>query len=218
MAVAASWWAARGADLFIAPAELSPAVVEEAYAPVVLTAAGNACSPDDVSFRLASGALPEGLAINGAGQLSGVPKKMGTFQFQVEAATSCGRGLKAYTLVVTGAPVLEVEPREVELHVRAGAAPAEQTLMVRSTWPGLTYGIQTSTAPWLRAIPRRGRTPRPGAALAGDIVSVTADTKGLAPGAYTAELHFWSWEGANSPVVRVRLQVDAAEAVPTPKQ
>jgi hypothetical protein len=195
--------------LDFAPTELPWAVVDEAYSPpLLMIAGGKRCDPGDVSFT-ASGNVPEGLAITGMGQLEGVPRKAGTYHFQIRVANACSARVRDVMLIVTGAPILVVSVSILEFrYPRDGPAPEPQALLVRSTWPDLAYSIDSHDVAWLRATPTRGRVPRIGAAVDADRVKVTVERGSLVPGVYEAVLTFWTRQGANAPAVKVRLTIE----------
>ena len=192
----------------IGPAELPWAAVDRAYHQALSIRGGIGCSDNDLRVR-AEGPLPEGLELTSTGQFTGTPVRTGVYRFLVRAENRCGATARPYTLVVTGAPLLLTPQDPIEFRYRRGGpAPAPQLFQVRSTWPGLEYGIEKAGVPWLRAVPRSGHTPRPGAAVECDLVEVTADPAELAPGEYHAKLRLWTWQGANAPVVTVQLKVE----------
>jgi len=143
------------------------------------------------------------------GQITGVPTRIGVYRFLVRAADACGVAVKPVGLVVMGAPILVLQAGALEFHYRRGdATPVSQSLLVNSTWPGLPYYFDRTDAPWLRAVPKAGRTPRPGAALESDRVDIDVEPGSLAPGKYQAQLRFWTWHGANAPVVTIHMVVE----------
>jgi hypothetical protein len=91
---------------------------------------------------------------------------------------------------------------------RGGAPPASQIIPVTATWPDLAYQADTHGTAWLRATPRTGRTPRPGAALEFDATGINADPAKLDAGVYEATVTFRAWQCTNTPAVRVRLVVE----------
>jgi hypothetical protein len=52
------------------------------------------------TFAVTSGALPDGLALSAAGQLTGTPSAMGTFAFTVTASNAAGSDAAAYTIAI----------------------------------------------------------------------------------------------------------------------
>lgn len=81
-----------GCALALAPTALPvpTTLVGVAYPAVAFTVAGvgGGCQP--VTFTLAGGALPPGLTLSAAGQLSGTPTQVGTYTFTVKATDMCG--------------------------------------------------------------------------------------------------------------------------------
>lgn len=65
------------------------------------------------TYELTSGALPTGLAIDAAGNITGTPTAIGTFNFSVTATDSNGcPGTRAYEIVIAaaGCPIITVNP------------------------------------------------------------------------------------------------------------
>jgi hypothetical protein len=141
------------------------------------------------------------------GYFSGTPVRTGEFQFTVRASDGCGSTGKQFTLVVTGAPVFRVTPMVASFASKAGESPPEQMIRVSATWPKLAYQLTVSSAAWLVAIPEHGTTPRPGSAMADDIVHLRVDTVGLKPGHYTASITVSSWQASQPVRVEVELTV-----------
>ncbi|MBN8730099.1 MAG: hypothetical protein J0L64_06115 [Acidobacteria bacterium] len=104
---------------------------------------------------------------------------------------------------VRGAPLLFVEPAEIVLDSSASHA----AVLVSSSWPGLSYSITTNTGGplplWLKAKPRRGRTPRQGSALTGDRLELTADAS-LAPPDAAVKLLVHAWGGKEPVTLTIR--------------
>jgi hypothetical protein len=66
-----------------------------------LTATGGVGTP--YAFVIATGALPDGLALTRTGELAGTPTRTGTYAFTVEASDPAGsKGSRAYTLIIAG--------------------------------------------------------------------------------------------------------------------
>jgi hypothetical protein len=192
----------------IGPAELPWAAVDHPYTQSLAIHGGTLCSENDLRIRV-EGSLPEGVDLTDNGVFTGIPVRTGAYPILVRARNTCGETARRYTLIVTGAPVLVVPQDKIEFsYHRGGQAPAPQLIQVRSTWPGREYGIEKAGVHWLRATPRTGHTPRPGSAVDCDLVEVAADPADLAPGIYQATLRLWTWQGANAPVVQVRLKVE----------
>ncbi len=193
----------------IGPADLPWAAVDRPYTESLSIRGGvNCANGNDLRIRV-DGNLPEGLDLTDSGQFTGTPTRTGSYSFRVRARNACGETTRPYTLVVTGAPVLLVEQDKVELTYHRGGPPPEPRLIqVRGTWPGRQYGIEKAGVPWLHAVARDGRIPRIGTAITCDMVELTADPTDLAAGVYQATLRLYTWHGANSPAIQIRLKVE----------
>lgn len=85
----------------IAPASLPDATAGTAYS-ASFTASGGT---GPYHFQLASGSLPSGLSLSGAGVLSGTPAGSGSFSLAIEATDALGfTGTRSYDLAVTANP------------------------------------------------------------------------------------------------------------------
>lgn len=86
------------ATLTVGPATLPDAPVFMEYEARNLTTEGGTAP---YKYRVTAGALPEGMSLSEAGQLTGVPQEAGTFTFTVTStdAAQC-TGTKAYTMKV----------------------------------------------------------------------------------------------------------------------
>jgi hypothetical protein len=83
----------------LTPATLPNGTYGTAYNSQTLTATGGAGGP--YTFTLASGALPDGLALDPGGALTGTPTAAGAFTFTVQAQDNGGfTGSQTYTLTV----------------------------------------------------------------------------------------------------------------------
>jgi len=92
--------------LSISPGLLSDATYAKSYSAHLSASGGTA----PYTFAVAGGALPSGLALSAAGELSGAPTAWGTYSFSVAASDPYGSsGTYPYTLVVA-APTLVVTP------------------------------------------------------------------------------------------------------------
>jgi hypothetical protein len=96
-----------------------PATVGTAYVQM-LTAAGGVTP---LSFRLASGALPAGLALSSAGAISGTPTSTAAASFTIAVTDADGaRSTDAFTLsVVAAVPVISIETSSVKLKHSKGS-------------------------------------------------------------------------------------------------
>jgi uncharacterized protein YhjY with autotransporter beta-barrel domain len=96
-------------SLTVNPTSLPGTVVGKAYRQTVSATGGTA----PYTFSLSSGALPPGLALNGAtGVISGTPTSVGSATFTVRALDINGNiGSRAYTLASRADPALDAEVR-----------------------------------------------------------------------------------------------------------
>jgi uncharacterized protein (TIGR03437 family) len=85
------------------------------------------------------------------------------------------------TLDVTSAPLLTVTPEQISFTVASGFVPPPQTISILSeTGDPVEFEVTTSAADWLSVTPRSGTTNA--------AIGVSANTQGLRPGVYTAEI------------------------------
>jgi hypothetical protein len=196
----------HGAPVRIRTAELPWAMVGAQYHFMIETGVDGRCPAGDVALSLIEGTLPDGLEIGGD-YLLGIPKKTGTFHFSVQAANTCASAAKAFELVVTGKPILRAFPEKVAFERRAGqTGSAPLAVQVSATWPNLPYTIEAGAA-WVTYKVCAGATPGPDSGLSSDVVTLEVDAKNLAPGTYQTSVRFFTWQGANSPLVAVTLTV-----------
>lgn len=206
-------------SLFSAPVfhvnqpRLPDAMAGKVYAggPLVVEGGGQ-CPRNQLWVRLVGGALPAGMYLSAAGQFGGLPMEAGSYEFVVRVENGCGWSDQALTLEVVGAPIMLANPAALEFRVAAGQPVAPAAIQVSSNRAGQPYTVDSS-APWLRARPRAGRTPASGSALSADLVDVEIDTASLLPGQHRASLDIGGWRMA--PVsVPVRVEVLAAPGAP----
>ena len=183
------------------------AIVGQPYRAEIETGLDDRCIAADVRFTVVGGSLPRGLNLNVFG-MEGTPREVGRFQFTIRAANQCVTVEKTVELFVTGKPVLDVSPGELafDYHV-GGALPKARVVLVRSTWPCLSYSVATDGTEWLRAEPASGATPEAGSALQGDAVTVRINPEKLIPGTYRTTVVFSTWMGANAPEIPVTLKI-----------
>lgn len=103
------------------------------------------------TYRVASGALPDGLTLSAAGRLAGSPIRTGPFTFEVEVASDGRTDRASYSVTVhpTNAPLEIVDidvlpsfkglPYEQRLVVGGGEGPYTWTLTGGALPPGLTF-------------------------------------------------------------------------------
>jgi len=81
-------------------------------------------------------------------------------------------------------------------------------MTVTGSWQNIAYRVDGKATAWVRASPRTGWIPRPGAAVEADVVEINVLPQALEPGAYETQLTVSSWLAVNAPTVRVRLIVE----------
>jgi hypothetical protein len=206
--------AAAGTSIEVLTATLPWAILHTAYDMPIATRTDPRCPEAEILFSLAAGKLPEGLEV-GLDGIHGTPRQLGSWYFTLRAANGCTQTTRALTLVVTGKPILRVDAEELVFEHRSGVPdPPARSLLVSSTWPSLPYTVNSGACAWLKFTQTEGQTPPTESALTADPVWVHVSPRDLAPGRYTCNLTFSTWRAANSPVVRVRLEVLGSPATP----
>lgn len=204
----------RAQGIVISTTELPWATKGEAYDVQIVTHVSGRCPDGDVRLTVASGELPKGLELFSYG-LEGTPRRIGSYQFMLQATNSCGTAFRPMKLLVTGRPILLVSPREIVIDRIAGSSvnsDGDGLLKVEASWPELPYTVTAvNAAPWLDVDPVEGRTPDPESAFTGDRVKLRVNAANLAPGVYHARLKFYAAGSENAPLVDVTLQVHKAE-------
>ncbi len=111
------------ATFTLGPATLPDAPVFMEYEAQTLTTQGGAAP---YKYKVTTGALPRGILLSEAGQLTGVPQDAGTFNFTITAsdAAQCS-GSKAYTLRVL--PEATIADTGVTTGTAPGFAPSART-------------------------------------------------------------------------------------------
>lgn len=85
----------------VAPTTLPNPVFNSAYSQTLTASSANG-GVGPYTFTVSAGALPPGLALSGAGTLSGTPTAAGTYNFTVQATSSNGfSGTRAYSVTVS---------------------------------------------------------------------------------------------------------------------
>jgi len=111
--------------------------------PTVALAASDGTAP--YSFALAGGALPPGITLSSAGELSGNPTAAGSYSFTVEATDDNGvTGSAAYTIVIEAQ-----NPGSIVLTPADGALPPGE---VGTPWPTVALAASDGTAPYSFAL------------------------------------------------------------------
>lgn len=182
---------------------LPPAVVHQPYHHQLPAAGTLGCAGFQPLYHLLGGELPAGVRLEADGRLTGEPQRIESGALSVRVSTPCSERTTDWTWTVRGAPLLFVEPAEIVLDQSSSHA----TALVSSSWPGLAYSLTTASGSplpaWLRAKPRRGRTPREGSALTGDRLELTVDAS-LAPPGAAVELLVHAWGGKEPAALTVR--------------
>jgi len=143
-----------GSTIAVSPTALPGGSTGTSYSQTI-TASG---SPGPFTFSLASGSLPNGLTLSGAGLLSGTVLQAGTFNFTIAATEPGGcSGFRAYSVTFT-CPAIAVTP--VFLPDGSVSTPYSATLAAAAGVAPRTYAVTTGTLP-------NGVTLAPSGALSG---------------------------------------------------
>ena len=192
------------------PPRLPDGLMGKSYTggPLVVEGGGQ-CPRNYLSVRVVGGALPPGMYLSGAGQFGGTPMESGRFEFVVRVENGCGWSDQAMTLEIAGQPAMFATPTLLEFRVPLGQAIRPAAIQVSSNRDGIPYTVD-STAPWLRARARAGRTPAAGSAVGADLVDVEIDTGSMGPGVYRGSLEIGGWRLAQPVSVPVMVEVAGA--------
>ncbi|ACM19547.1 hypothetical protein Geob_1187 [Geotalea daltonii FRC-32] len=131
--------------LSLAPLALPPGVETNPYSYRISTYGGQ----QPIKIFFASGAFPPGLVMSPAGEITGVPKISGTFEFNLVADDSCptgsqrvSRSLKLVIISGTGQQVQASVIRQQQLKLKVTAIPAATALAgIKPTEQVVTYEI-----------------------------------------------------------------------------
>jgi len=197
----------------ITTTSLANGAVGTAYQQSIMTVNANSCGiiSSIVTFSLSAGTLPNGLALQPGGVISGTPTLPGTFSFTLTATSQCLNTASAsLKITITGnAPQMTASPSALAFTVQQGTSniPADQQIAISSSGAALTYTASASTnsgANWL-TVKNQASGSTPANATIG-VVNYSS----LAPGPYTGSIGISS-QAANSPAsVPVTLTVLAA--------
>jgi len=182
---------------------LPAAIVHRPFHHQLAYTGGMNCTGYHPLFQLAGGALPEGVRLHPDGRVEGKPARIETGLAMVRVSTPCSEAMQEWGWTVRGAPMLFVEPAEIQLDSKSTQAAA----LVSASWHGLAYSITTADGgplpPWLTVRPRRGKTPPEGSALTGDRLEISVEPSVAPPGA-AAELLIYCWRGSDPARLTVR--------------
>ncbi|MDR1712885.1 MAG: RICIN domain-containing protein, partial [Coriobacteriales bacterium] len=121
----------------ITSASLSDARVNQSYSQQL-----NASGLTPITWSLVSGALPAGLNLNSAGQISGTPTAAGSFTFTVKATNSVGDATKAFTISVLDKPTITT----TSIASSTVGVPFSRTLTATGTSP-ITWSLYSGAIP-----------------------------------------------------------------------
>jgi hypothetical protein len=199
-------------DLEIAARDWPWAIVDRPYTPPPIEVLdGGRCPVGGVGFAVISGALPPGIRLSRAGYFTGIPTKVGAYWFAVRVANGCSKATRWVELMVSGAPILRASPERVRFVADDGPL-RPQTVRVSASWPKVEYqAVVRMGKEWLKAVPKRGATPKPGDALDADILELVVDPKGLKAGFYRGEVVLSAWNALDPVLVKVEFVVGRAE-------
>lgn len=111
---------------------LPDGIIGAAYSTAV-TASGTT----QISYRLESGSLPDGLALSAAGMITGTPVKAGKFTFTVAATGAGGSAQKQYSIQVKG-----IAPTLITTTLPGGKVGSAYTAVLSATGtPAITYAV-----------------------------------------------------------------------------
>ncbi|MEZ5399110.1 MAG: hypothetical protein R2729_05530 [Bryobacteraceae bacterium] len=208
---------AAGAQFDLAPARLPAGYLQRAYSGgPILAAGGGQCPNNVVTLTLAGGSLPPGVELTPAGYLRGYPSAPGSYRFLVRAANACGWADREFSIEVSGAPVLLVNPPSVQFRVLAGQrAPEPVLLRISSDTAGLAYTLDGPAADWVEARIRAGVTPGPEAAFDADTIALYFDFTRLEPGTHRTSLRLSAWRGVEPAEVPIEVTVLEQRAAAT---
>ena len=195
-------------QLLLTPTELPPGIIHKPYdVPQLQLSGGSRCARNESTLRLISGHLPSGLTLSNAGILSGIPREAGVFPIRVEAANGCSSSSVNLTLEIHGAPILDASESNISWVWKPGSAPLpSKEFLVAGSSPGLPYRID-GVPTWLQVAVRSGTLPPQNSPFEADLVTLSPNLSGLAPGKYSATLTIGAWGAVRSPKVLVELDI-----------
>ena len=195
-------------QLLLTTTELPPGIIHKPYdAPQLQLSGGSRCARNESTLRLIHGHLPSGLTLSSSGIFSGTPREAGVFPVRVEAANGCYSSSINLTLEIHGAPILDASESNISWVWKPGSAPLlSKEFLVAGNRPGLAYQIDGVPA-WLNVAVRSGTLPLQNSPFEADLVTLSPNLSGLAPGKYAATLIIGAWGAVRSPKVLVELDI-----------
>lgn len=155
----------RAYRIVVAPSPAGPPVLGSliesgaAATGTVYAATVTAAGDEPLTFALASGSLPPGIALTSAGRvatLSGTPSSPGTYTFSLTATNAAGADTKAYRIVVAARGIAPTLPAASWPAVQVNT-PFSQTLDATGDEP-LTFALTGGTLPPGLTLTSAGRT------------------------------------------------------------
>lgn len=151
------------------------------------------------TFRVSSGALPGGLAVqavSGTGYaITGTPTASGTFTFALTVTDACGQSSSSSFAITIGGAAVLLTTNPTTLSFKDSST---QVLSVMSTGSNVAFIASTVGGNWLSVTPSNATTPA--------VLSVAANTAGLAAGSYSAAVSV-ATPGGTGVIIPVNLVV-----------
>ncbi|MDZ4797115.1 MAG: hypothetical protein SGI92_03050 [Bryobacteraceae bacterium] len=187
---------------------LPDALRGDRYEAMLSSPLGPRCHMPDVTWRVAGGGPPQGIA-GGMSGIRGIPAETGEYRFVLEASNECQKVSVPVALRVRNRPVLVVSKESISMAAKVdGAEEMTASVLVGSDWADMPFAVTSSEPAWLEVSPRNAATPEPGSALTGVPVEIRVRTTGLKAGIYHARVMI-SMHRANPVVIPVTLSVKA---------
>jgi len=170
--------AVNAPTLAVSPATLPAATSGTAYSQTLIASGGTGT----YTYSITAGALPAGVALSGAGVISGTPTTSGSFNFTVTAKDGDGfTGSKAYLLAVM-APTITLSP--ATLTAATAETAYSQTLIASGGTAPYAYVVTTGVLPAGLTLSSAGvisGTPTAGGTFSFTITAIDSSTS---PGPY----------------------------------
>jgi uncharacterized protein (TIGR03437 family) len=136
--------------------QVSGAVIGRSYMAILGTSGGTL----PLSFQVAGGALPPGLTIAGAGQISGTPTQTGTFQALIQATDGNGSIAQSFLTIPVRTDGLLILTNSLP-NAQAGSAYSSTVVAVQGTAPYTFQVIGGALPPGLSLLPNGNITGIP---------------------------------------------------------